>query len=74
MHVSFNDISSLDIEAEISQSKFEKEHGRCTPGLIIKVCDGQRIYLDFATTEQLITFCEKHNFPVKDQRNDKPAN
>lgn len=71
MHVTFNDINDLIVDAEIRQNDYQKKTGKCSSQLTISIESGQYIFLDFKSPETLTAFCKKHNFQIEDRRDEK---
>lgn len=58
----------LVVDAVIQQCAVQQKLGMCTPTLDFSFENGEIVSLRFPSPEKLIEFCNKHNFPVEDER------
>ena len=65
------DVTDLIVDGEIRQWEWQKEKGYATSELCICASDGNYIFIKFESPEKLTDFCNKHNFPLKDNRNEQ---
>jgi hypothetical protein len=69
MNVSIK-VTDIIVDAQIQQWEFSNgKKSDVNAELCISTCDGNYIFIKFASPEMLQDFCKKHNFPLEDKRN-----
>lgn len=58
------------VSAVIEQCPQQRKAGLSVPLLVFSFDDGSSVGLRFPSPDELITFCQKHNFQLEDNRNE----